>query len=279
MPGVSQLTISKTFCYEQTARGAPTQATSIAFRTELRTRREDDASGVTLSTPTGEKLSLVDQGGNFHREEVFPIADATQFARRFPAGNYTIQFGGGYLKGEMATVSVPGEHFPKEVPYLTYDSYQSLQGVDTSAAVTFSWNPRGSTETSKSEFTYFTLRGTDSPGPMISAVRHGSEHRVVIPSNILQPMRQYEYRLVFCNQHQQSVPSLAEARIMIAFEQSTTGFFSTGRKKPWSRIPLLSDANREWWAMGDVLRIPARDPKMTVTTPFRVIADNLDRPF
>ncbi len=188
---VSSFGVTKTALFTQTSPAQPTTPTGYQFEADLFTTALDDAAtaGITWQGPsrtlTGPPLWSY----------VSPVVSKSSLDATFPSTTYTLSIGGGALGPQSGSVTLHGDAYPLDVPWvLNYAAAQAIApdadfvvGVETfeaSSPLTTETTTLVSIQDLQGSPVYFNSFGADVG-------------QFVIPAGTLDPGMQYTMQLRF----------------------------------------------------------------------------------
>jgi hypothetical protein len=179
----------------QTSNGPPA-ATEFVFRASV--EAESDSSVITIFTPFGLPVSLVQGGGSDQFEFQDSRASQEDLDATYPDGEYTLMITTFNDGTHVIPVTLTNAMYPS-VPQLS--NYDAAQSINAASGFALAWNPfiDGTTQDHIDVQIEDSLDAEvfDTPGHGNAGALDGLATSVTVPAFTLQPAEVYEARILF----------------------------------------------------------------------------------
>ncbi len=230
---VIQYDLFKTADYTQTSNAQPTTPFNYRMDARIDTNVDHDVTAASLTLPDGVTVYPFTSSTPrflFYREN--GLASAGDLDAAYPAGTYTFTATAGTLAPSSGSIDFPESAqlgYSATVPYLTGNSFSSLQGMDSTANLTLTFDGFIGGTFANQVVTFFTV--FDNTSGDVVFTENGSPSvftASTIPGGVLLPDHAYAYSVTFSDRIVGTgLFGNDSAVTLAAFDLATSGFFQT----------------------------------------------------
>jgi hypothetical protein len=227
---IAEIDIFKNQVFTQTSGAAPTTPTGFFADIELNSVNPGDFDAVSVSYPgPASPTSLTLAGPSFWG---YGPSFATQadMNAAVPTGDYVYTAANSATSdSEMATLDYTGDAFASAIPALTAATWNALNGLDPSTALTVGFDTfiPGAGTTPGDAFVFFTISNAATGTVFSDGFLDPSSGSLLLPANTLMPNTTYGFELDFSDRQIGSDPG-SGASTAIGSDLRDDGTFSTG---------------------------------------------------
>lgn len=197
---ISSVDFFKQEVLQQTGNGSTTSLVGYFFSADLYTTVPNPYTSVSMSYPgPGSPTTLTNNGttgsSTQYNYQTPYYSTLSAFNTAFPTGTYT--FTGGT---DTANFLYTADDYPQSTPYLTGTEFSSLQGMNTSQAFTFNFNPFVTGSKANASYIFFTIsNNTTGQTAFSDGFLSAATTSVTVAANTLIPGDSYTYDIDYSN--------------------------------------------------------------------------------
>jgi hypothetical protein len=236
---IAQVDIFKNQVFTQTSGAAPTAPSGFFANIELDSVDPGDFDAVGVSYPGPDSpTSLTLFGPAFwgYGPEFATLADMNAAV---PTGDYVYTATNSVTSdSEMATLDYTGDAFASAIPALTAASWNALNALDPSTALTIGFNTftPGAATTPGNAFVFFSISNPTGGTVFTDGFLDPSTGSLLLPANTLMPDTTYNFELDFSDRQTGTDPE-SGAFTLIGSDLRDDGSFTTGAIGPATPEP------------------------------------------
>jgi hypothetical protein len=223
---VQFLDIFKNQAFEQTGNGNTVSSNGYFFSADLNTSIPNSYNSAVFKPPGSAPINLsqLSTTDYHYQTTLFPTLAAMNTA--FPTGTYTFT-GSTMSTSDMASFDYTTDDYPKATPYLTGTDFTNLQGMNSTQAFTFHFNPDVPGTTASASYIFFTIYDETTSSYVVNdGFLDPSTTSVTVAANTLTAGDTYDYEIDYSNRDFVPSPG-ATLDAQLAFDVRTDGVFTT----------------------------------------------------
>lgn len=224
---INVVDVYKNIAYTQSSGAAPTTPSGFFADVELQSVNNGDFDSVSVADPGPvAPFNLPQVSPNFFS---YGPGFASQAAMdtAVPTGQYDFTASNSATSDtETATLNYTGDAFASAIPALQAATFNALNGLDPSMAITINFNSFSVNPNASQAFTFFTI-GNASGSALNAGFLNPSTTQIVLAANTLQANTTYTFELDFSNR-QNGFDQASGAFTVVGSDVRTDGTFTTG---------------------------------------------------
>jgi hypothetical protein len=230
---VSYVSIFKNIAYEQTGNGNALSLNGTFFSADLFSTVPNAYTSASVTPPGSAAISLTQSTPGDYGYETNLIPNQAAMDSMFSTGTYTFNGTHG-ASTDTATLNYTGNDYSKTNPYLTGNTYSSLQGMNSAQNFTFNLSPYtpGGAASETDAFIFFTIFDyTTNTTVFNDSFLSSSTTSILLPGNTLTAGDSYDYEIDYSDRDTVQGTD-GQFAPLLGFDVRTDGTFTTADVAP-----------------------------------------------